>query len=98
MPNGIMTSSSSGAFDVVVVGGGPAGLSAALVLARCLRTVLVVDAGHPRNYASRAMHNYLTRDGIEPVQLLRIGREEIARLGVEFRQGLVKEARPLSPG
>jgi thioredoxin reductase len=91
-------SSSRTDFDVVVVGGGPAGLSAALVLARCLRTVLVVDAGHPRNYASRAMHNYLTRDGIEPVQLLRMGREEIASLGAEFRQGVVKEVSKLSPG
>lgn len=62
-------------FDVIIVGAGPAGLSAALILGRCRRKVLVCDAGHPRNAASRALHGYLTRDGIEPAKLLRIGRE-----------------------
>jgi thioredoxin reductase len=85
-------------YDVIIVGGGPAGLSAALVLGRCRRSVLVIDAGHPRNFASRAAHNFLTRDGIPPHQLLRLGREEIAAYGVEFRQGVVADARCLSPG
>lgn len=64
-------------FDVIIVGAGPAGLSAALILGRCRRNVLVCDAGQPRNAASRALHGYLTRDGIEPAELLRIGREQL---------------------
>jgi thioredoxin reductase len=85
-------------FDVIIVGGGPAGLSAALVLGRCLRSVLVVDAGHPRNYASRAAHNFLTREGIEPIQLLRLGRAEIQSYGVCLEQRVVKSARRVGPG
>jgi thioredoxin reductase len=60
--------------------------------------VLVIDAGHPRNYASRAAHNYLTRDGIPPADLLRLGREEVASYAVEFRQGVVAAATPTDPG
>jgi len=85
-------------YDVIIVGGGPAGLSAALVLGRCLRSVLVIDAGHPRNYASRAAHNFLTRDGIEPIKLLRLGREEIERYGVRFEQRVVKNAACVRAG
>lgn len=72
--------------DVIVVGGGPAGLAAALVLARCRRCVLVCDSGKPRNAASHAMHGFLTRDGIDPREFLRIAREEVLRYPcVEFR-------------
>jgi thioredoxin reductase len=71
--------------DVVVIGGGPAGLSAALMLARCRRRVVVCDAGTPRNRTSRALHGYLTRDGMAPTELLRLGREELARYGVDVR-------------
>jgi thioredoxin reductase len=67
----------SSLFDVIIIGGGPAGLSGALVLGRCRRRVLVCDAGHPRNAASHALHNYLTRDGIDPAEFLRLGREEL---------------------
>jgi thioredoxin reductase len=70
---------------VLVIGGGPAGLSAALVLGRCRRRVLVCDAGRPRNAAAREMHGYLSRDGFAPLELLRIGREELQPYGVEFR-------------
>jgi len=65
--------------DVVIVGGGPAGLSAALVLGRCRRSVLVCDTGRPRNYASHAMHGYLTRDGMHPSEFLTIARGELAQ-------------------
>src|SRR4051812_12312659 len=83
--------------DVLIVGGGPAGLSAALVLGRCRRRVLVVDAGRPRNAASRAMHGYLGRDGLDPREFLRLGREEIARYGVEFLDAEVDAARGPAP-
>src|SRR3954470_5361682 len=72
-------------FDVVVVGGGPAGLSAALMLGRCRRSVLVLDLGHPRNRRSHAMHGYLTRDGVPPASFLELGRAELEKYGVEFR-------------
>ena len=81
-------------YDVVVVGAGPAGLSAALVLGRCRRTVLVCDNGHPRNEASRSMHGYLTRDGMPPLEFIRAGREELAQYTtVEFRDTTVTDAR-----
>jgi thioredoxin reductase len=64
-------------FDVVIVGAGPAGLSAALVLGRCRRSVLICDTGRPRNARSHALHGYLTRDGIPPKDFLSIGRREL---------------------
>ena len=69
------------AFDVVVVGGGPAGLSAAVTLGRARRSVAVVDAGAPRNAPATAVHGFLSRDGISPVDLLAVGREEVDRYG-----------------
>lgn len=65
------------------MGGGPAGLSAALILARCRREILLCDSGHPRNAASHAMHGFLSRDGIDPADLLRIGREQLQPYGLE---------------
>lgn len=72
-------------YDVIIVGGGPAGLSAALLLGRARRRVLVFDTGRPRNARSLGMHGYLTRDGILPTQYLDLGRAELARYGVELR-------------
>jgi thioredoxin reductase len=65
-------------YDVVVVGGSIAGLSAALVLGRARRRVLVCDAGSPRNAVSAGVHGFFTRDGTPPAELLRLGREELA--------------------
>ncbi|MDT0388857.1 NAD(P)/FAD-dependent oxidoreductase [Streptomyces dubilierae] len=71
-------------YAVVVVGGGAAGLSAALVLGRARQRTLVVDAGEPRNAPAAHMQGYLSRDGMPPAEFLAIGREEIARYGVEL--------------
>jgi thioredoxin reductase len=76
-------------FDVIVVGGGPAGLSAALILGRSLRSVLVVDAGEPRNAPAEGVHNFLGREGTAPLDLARIGRQEVARYGVTVTDGRV---------
>ncbi|MDI9884386.1 NAD(P)/FAD-dependent oxidoreductase [Streptomyces sp. HNM0645] len=67
--------------DVVVVGGGAAGLSAALTLARARRTVLVVDSGEPRNAPAAGVHGLLGREGMPPGELVRTGREEVGRYG-----------------
>lgn len=81
-------------YDVVIVGAGPAGLSAALVLGRCSRSVLLCDNGHPRNEASHAMHGYLTRDGMPPREFLRLAREELKPYTtVTFREVTVMDAR-----
>lgn len=72
------------AYDVVIIGGGIAGLSAALVLGRSRRRVAVVDAGKPRNSSAAHAHGYLTRDGTPPAELIRIGREEVSGYGVDL--------------
>ncbi|MFC9971025.1 NAD(P)/FAD-dependent oxidoreductase [Spirillospora sp. NPDC127200] len=77
-------------FDVVVVGGGPAGMSAALALGRIHRSVLLVDAGEGRNAPAEAVHNFLTRDGTPPAELRELGREELAAYPtVKIRTGSV---------
>ena len=81
-------------YDVVVVGGGAAGLSAALVLGRAGRTILVVDAGAPRNAPAEHMHGFLSRDGLPPADLLALGRAELERYGVEILDDEVVEIEP----
>jgi thioredoxin reductase len=66
-------------FDVAIVGGGPAGLSAALLLGRCNRKVILCDAGHPRNTASRAIHGFLGSDGLPPAELIIRSREQLEK-------------------
>jgi thioredoxin reductase len=81
------------ALDVVIVGAGPAGLSAALILGRCRRSVLVCDTGRPRNAASHALHGYLTRDGMPPAEFLETARRELAQYDtVRLRHVQVTEA------
>jgi thioredoxin reductase len=77
--------------DVAIVGGGPAGLSAALMLGRCRRTAVLIDAGEQRNRAAREIHGFLTRDGVTPAELLRLARADVARYPtIELREGRVR--------
>jgi thioredoxin reductase len=75
------------AYEVVVVGGGPAGLTGALVLARARRRVLVIDDGRPRNAASSGIHGFLTRDGMPPTEFLAAARAEVEGYGARFIAG-----------
>ncbi|MDQ1598931.1 MAG: hypothetical protein QOD68_405 [Actinomycetota bacterium] len=81
-------------YDVVVIGGGAAGLSAALVLSRARRTVAVVDAGAPRNAPAAHLQGFLSRDGLAPQDLLALGRSEVTAYGVELVDGTVAAAAP----
>lgn len=82
-------------FDVLIVGGSVAGLSAATYLGRMRWQTLVVDSGKPCNRFSHASHGFLTRDGVHPAELLRIGREQVqAYPTVKFRPGLVTAIQP----
>lgn len=84
-------------FDVAIVGGGPAGLSAALALGRSLRSVVVLDAGRPRNAPAAGAHNLLGHEGIAPTELLTIGRSEVTAYGVEIRDTEVTGIRRDTP-
>jgi thioredoxin reductase len=80
-------------YDVIIVGAGPAGLSAALILGRCRRSVLLCDSGRQRNLAAAELHGYLTRDGVSPKEFLSIGRQELGRYdSVEVRDVEVTDA------
>ncbi|MFE6049747.1 NAD(P)/FAD-dependent oxidoreductase [Kitasatospora sp. NPDC056446] len=84
-------------YDVVVVGAGAAGLNAALVLGRARRRVAVVDAGEPRNAPAAHMHGFLSRDGMPPAALLAVGREEVARYGVDLIDARVEHIEQVEP-
>ena len=77
-------------YDVAIVGGGPAGLSAAVTLARSLRSVVVLDAGEPRNAPAAGAHNLLGREGVPPRELLATGRAEAEGYGAEVRDAGVE--------
>lgn len=79
-------------YDVIVIGGGPAGLSGAVALGRALRTVLVIDAAEPRNAPADGIHNYLTRDHIPPAEFRAAGRAEVRKYGGEVLEGSVAKA------
>jgi len=81
-------------YDVAVIGGGAAGLSAALVLSRARRATVVVDAGRPRNAPAAHLHGYLSRDGMPPAELLASGRREVTAYGGEIVSGTVTEVVP----
>jgi thioredoxin reductase len=83
-------------FDVAIVGGGPAGLSAATILGRARRKVVVFDHGKPRNFAARAVHGFLGCDGLSPWKLRELGRKEATSYGVTFVDDEVAVARCLT--
>lgn len=84
-------------YDVPVIGGGAAGLSASLVLSRARRHVLIVDAGAPRNAPAANMHGFLSRDGMPPAELLAAGREEVTGYGATIIAGTVTELIQCGP-
>jgi thioredoxin reductase len=84
--------------DVVVIGGGPAGLSGAKALARSLRSVVVVDDDRPRNAPADGAHNVLGNEGIPPRELLAAGRRELESYGGRVLPGRVVDARPVDGG
>ena len=87
------------ALDAVIVGGGPAGLSAALVLGRARKRVLVLDTGRPANLASQAVGGLLAQSGVAPVELRQAGREQLAdHPNVEVRDGAVLDAASIADG
>jgi thioredoxin reductase len=83
-------------YDVAIVGGGPAGLSAAAVLGRARRRVVLFDHGQPRNFAAQGVHCYLGHEGISPSALRELGRSEARHYGVELVDAKVLTARRLS--
>ncbi|RFA20059.1 NAD(P)/FAD-dependent oxidoreductase [Subtercola boreus] len=86
------TTTPSTLFDVVVVGGGAAGLAAAEALGRARRSVAVIDSGEPRNGVAAGVHKFLTRDGTPPAELLRLARDEVRRYGVVVGEGSVQSS------
>lgn len=93
-----MSEKTTRTYDVVVIGGGAAGLSGALALSRARRSVLVIDAGSPRNAPASHAHNYLGREGVPPTELLAIGRDEASGYGAEIVEGEAVSARKLPGG
>ena len=85
-------------YDVVVIGGGAAGLSGALTLGRARRSVLVIDAGEPRNAPASGVHGFLTRDGINPAAFLEVGREEVRGYGARIQTGRVTSVERIEDG
>jgi len=85
-------------YDVIIIGGGPAGLNGALILARCLRKVLIFDSGAPRNRFSNQLNGFLTRDNISPSNFLKLARKEILEYGVEIRSEKITCVHQVSNG
>ena len=85
-------------YDVIIVGGGPAGLSCALILGRCQRSIIVFDAGNPRNKSSHALHAFITRDGTSPIDFLISAREEVKKYGVVLRHENIVTAHKIPEG
>ncbi|MGZ8708833.1 MAG: FAD-dependent oxidoreductase, partial [Thermoanaerobaculia bacterium] len=74
-------------YDAIIIGGGPAGLTCAIFLARYRRPVLLLDDGHPRNEATLGIHGFLGHHSIAPRELLERGRAEAVACGAEIADG-----------
>lgn len=86
-------------FDVIIAGGGVAGMSAALILGRCRRKILVCDSGKPRNSSSQALHGFISRDGINPFEFRSIIRDELRSYpSVIYLDGEIVDAEELEKG
>jgi thioredoxin reductase len=85
-------------FDVIIVGGGPAGLNAAVVLGRCGRKVLLFDTGKQRNNRSQGIHNYLTRDDMLPADFIQLAKKEAKKYGVTMKKDEVSNATRMKNG
>lgn len=85
-------------YDVIIVGGGPAGLSCALILGRCRRKIVVFDTGVPRNRASDGLHGFISRDGCSPIDLLEKTRKELDNYGVRVVQEKIIKASKTDQG
>lgn len=85
-------------YDVLIVGGGPAGLSAALMLGRCRRRVLVFDSGRYRNARTTGVHGFLSRDGVKPAELLDVARRQLGQYDVEVKPATVSKVERAKAG
>ncbi|HET6244552.1 MAG: NAD(P)/FAD-dependent oxidoreductase [Bacteroidetes bacterium] len=85
-------------YDVIIVGGGPAGLSAALILGRCRRKVVLFDSGKYRNQYATQINGYLTRDGIAPKEFIKLSRLEIAKYQIEIIEEEIENGRKMDKG
>ena len=93
-----MTGETTEIFDVAIIGGGAAGLSAAVTLSRARRRVVVIDAGTPRNSPAAGVHGFLTRDGISPAELVAAGSREVTGFGGQILAGEATAARRTETG
>ncbi len=84
-----------GIYDVIIIGAGPAGLNAALILARCLRNIIVFDHGKPRNWKSDNIYGFLSRDGFSPKELIEIAKQQLQKYKVEIIHKEVIDAQLL---
>jgi thioredoxin reductase len=89
------TLSTAAIYDVVIIGGGPAGLSAALMLGRSCRRAVLIDAGEPRNARARELHGFIGRDGTNPRDLLHDARSELAKYSIDVLEENVITAEPI---